>query len=417
MHNRSRQSFKGVSFLFILLLGILFVNGQEKINFRHARFEEFIEESKKSGKPVMIYFTGTGCTLCVKMERQVFPQPEIYQLFNNSFINIESFDDFHKPDSSIKKLRERYGIVSQPTFIFIDSTGRVIHKAGYKTSEAFLMVGKQALGNDNYRSWTDQFDKGEYKTDIIIKFLSVEQSPRLYAEDGYKCKAQEVLDRYFSSIPASEYSEEKNWDIIERFVANPYSSVFNYLLTNQHVFNKKYGEEAVNKKIFNVYNDAWSGNTDSEAFKNAGKTIQLSGHPMAKLLILVKKMKTEASINMTENKTGWERFVIKYNPVILKYSYLLDPYWLYSMTDDITIRTPNDLKSVTASNKWMENMLRQKENEDEDYLSVYARTLLLLGKKNAAIEAQKKAVEVAVRKNLDPKEIDEYKKVLTEYSK
>lgn len=403
--------------LLVLTLINSVVHAQETIRFKHVGYEDFIQEAKISGKPVMIYFTGTGCALCVKMERQVFPQPEIYELFNNSFINVESFDDFRKPDSSIKRLRAKYGVISQPTFIFIDAYGEVIHKSGYKDKADFLQIGKQALGNDNYRGWLEQFNQGAYQTEVVQKFLSVEQSPILYAEEDYRCKAQEVLNKYFASINPSEYTLPENWNIISKYVANPYSDIFNYLLKNQPIFEKKYGQEAVNKKIYSVYKAAWSGNTNSAAYKNVQQTIQGSAHPMAKLLIQIRKLGEESSSIEREKKTDWKDFILKYDETIRKYSNFIEPYWIYSITEDMTTRSPTDLKSISNANLWMKDILKHPENEDEDYYSAYAKTFYLLGNKISAIEMQKKAVEIATQHKVEQKYLDEYKAQLNEYSK
>ena len=152
-----------ISLLFFIFATFGNAKGQknETIDFSFLPYNDFIKKSKETGKPIMIYFTGTGCSLCIKMEKLVFPLEEIRNFYNSSFINIELFDDFKKPDSAIKQLQRKYGIVSQPTFIFIDSTGEVIHKSGYKEKNDFLLVGQQAIGTDNYRGWISLFDKGK----------------------------------------------------------------------------------------------------------------------------------------------------------------------------------------------------------------------------------------------------------------
>lgn len=116
------------------------------------------------------------------MEKNVFPKPEISQFYNNTFIAVESFDDSEKPDSATKQLRRRFGIISNPTFIFTDSTGTVIHKSGYKETEQFLLVGKQAISNENYKVWKEKIDKGLADASLMLKYLSAEQKPSLFNE-------------------------------------------------------------------------------------------------------------------------------------------------------------------------------------------------------------------------------------------
>jgi len=393
--------------------------GQQKetILFRYSTYNDFIRESKETGKPVMIYFTGTGCSLCIKMEKQVFPQKDIYSFFNESFINVELFDDFNKPDSAIKKLQSKYGIVSQPTFIFIDSTGEVIHKSGYKEKNDFLLVGQQAISSDNYRSWISIFEKGRIEIANLKKFLAVEQKPILYAVNDYKCKAQEILDKYFSSISKSEYSNSDNWEIINKYVSNPYSEIFKFLLENKSKYITTYGERAVNEKIFLVYKDAWSGSTSSSSYIKAEKMIAASSEPMAKLLIFLREMGDEAQKLKGKENIDWTAFMNKYSSSVIKHPYLVNPYLIYQISEEITTNTPNNLKSVEFSNKWMKAILDISANEDEDLFTEYAKTFYLLGDKKSAITVQRKAIEIAEKRQVEKKYLDEYKSLLETYMK
>ena len=390
---------------------------KETIQFSFLPYNDFLKKSKETGKPVMIYFTGTGCSLCVKMEKQVFPQEEIYSFYNKSFINVELFDDFKKPDSAIKKLQRKYGIVSQPTFIFIDSTGEVIHKSGYKEKNDFLLVGQQAIGSDNYRSWISLFDKGEVEINTLKKFLAVEHKPILYAEMDYRCKTQEMLDRYFSSIPSSEYSNSDNWEIIKKYVSNPYSNIFKFLLENKSKFISYYGEKEVNEKIYSVYQDAWSGSMESTSYRKAEKTIIESNEPMAKLVILFREMGDEARKNKEIENINWISFLNKYNSSVLQYSYVVRPYLIYQISEEITTKSPNDIKAVKFANTWLKSILEISTNVEEDFFSEYAKTFFLLGDKNNAINTQKRAIEIAEKRSVEKKYLDEYKSLLENYMK
>jgi thioredoxin-related protein len=390
---------------------------KETINFSFLPYNDFIKKSKETGKPIMMYFTGTGCSLCIKMEKQVFPQEEIHNFYNSSFINIELFDDFKKPDSAIKQLQRKYGIVSQPTFIFIDSTGEVIHKSGYKEKNDFLLVGQQAIGSDNYRGWISRFDKGEVEINTLRKFLTVEQKPILYAESDYRCKAQEMLDKYFSSIEFSKYSNSENWEIINKYVGNPYSEIFNFLLQNKSKFIVNHGEMEVNKKIYSVFKDAWSGSMQSASYIKAEKMIKESNEPMAKLLMIFRQMEDEARNNKRVENINWIDFLNKYNSIVLQNYYLVNPFLIYQISEEITTKTPNNLKAVKLINIWLKSILEISTNEDEDFFSEYAKTYFILGDKKSAINAQKRAIEIAEKRKVEKKYLAEYKSVLETYMK
>ena len=414
---------KCILFIIVMILvicstfGNAFSQKKETIQFSYLPYNDFIKKSKETGKPIMIYFTGTGCSLCIKMEKLVFPQEEIYTFYNKSFINIELFDDYKKPDSAIKILQRKYGIVSQPTFIFIDSNGDLIHKSGYKEKNDFLVVGQQAAGSDNYRSWISLFEKGKVEINTLRKFLAVEQKPVLYAEMDYRCKAQEMLDKYFSSISRSEYGNSENWEIIKKYVSNPYSDIFRFLLENKSKFISTYGDKEVNEKVYSVYQDAWSGSMESTSYIRAEKMISESNDPMAKLLLLFRKMEEEFRNNKRIENISWINFLNKYNSTILQYSYLVRPYLIYQISEEITIKTPNDFKALKIANSWLKSILEIPTNEDEDFFSEYAKTYFILGDKKSAITAQKRAIEIAEKRHIEKKYLDEYKALLDIYMK
>jgi thioredoxin-related protein len=407
----------GLLFFICASFGNALGQKNETINFSFLQYNDFIKKSKETGKPIMMYFTGTGCSLCIKMEKLVFPVEEIHNFYNSSFINVEIFDDFKKPDSAIKQLQRKYGIVSQPTFIFIDSTGEVIHKSGYKEKNDFLLVGQQAIGSDNYRGWISRFDKGEVEINTLKKFLAVEQKPILYANLDYRCKAQDMLDKYFSTIQSSEYSNSDNWEIINKYVGNPYSEIFKFLLEKKSKFIDNHGEREVNKKIYSVFQDAWSGDIKSASYIKAEKMIMESNEPMAKLLVIFRKMGDEARNNKRIENINWIDFLKKYNTIVLQNNYLVNPFLIYQISEQITTKNPNNLESVKIINTWLKSILEISTNEDEDFFSEYAKTYFILGDKKSAINAQKRAIEIAEKRKVEKKYLDEYKSLLETYKK
>lgn len=393
-------------------------SAQKTIALQQTNYNQFIAEAKAANKPVMIYFTGTGCGLCVKMEKQVFVKPAVYELYNSSFINVESFDDSKKPDAATKELRKKYGIVSNPTFIFIDTDGKVIHKSGYQPDDtSFSKVARQALSDDNYSKWLAKIESGKFDRATLEKFLSVEQKPAIYSSTYYDCASQKALDNYFASIPQTDYSSKENWAIIQSYVANPYSPVFTHILQNQSVYNKNFGEQVVNEKIYSVLKDAWSGARNEQPYKDAEKFIRNSSNPVAALVLQMNEMKL-AREELLEKKERWEDFIAKYGTFIDAYTYL-DKNNSYQSTEaakDICKRFSTDIKLVRVANKWMSDVVAA-EKPDEDYYAVYANTFYLLGDMKNAIIYQQKAIATAKEHEADKADLDLYQKSLQDYQR
>lgn len=390
---------------------------QDGIRFEKESFDGILHKAKKEHKTVMIYFTGSHCGLCIKMEKNVFPQPEIASLYNKSFINFESFDDWDKPDSATKKLRRQFGIISNPTFIFIDGDGNIIHKSGYKNTADFLITGKQALSsNDNYRAWLKEIQSGTIAAPTLAKFLTAEQNPAFYREMDYQCLAQQVLDRYFSSIPQHQYANAENWDIILKYVADPYSDIFSYLLDHTGEFEKKYGEKAVARKIYDVYDIAWSGATNADYFRKAEQFIRNSGRPSARLFVQIRDMRNAGNKIAKTDGAAWNSFVLSYDTLIANNGFLMsDGSYLPDWAESISHCTSVSRQTLQKANAWMAYLLSLPANQDYDYYATYARTFSRLGNKQEAAKYQQKAIELAIQDEADKEDIEAFRKTLATY--
>jgi len=113
-------------------------------------YEEALAASKKTGKPVLLDFTGHSCVNCRKMERAVLSKPEVLKQLGEDFIVASLYcdDKTTLPEKEqyksanngnrITTLGDKnvdievgiYGEVGQPIYIFVDSEGKVLKKAG-----------------------------------------------------------------------------------------------------------------------------------------------------------------------------------------------------------------------------------------------------------------------------------------------
>lgn len=113
-------------------------------------YDEALAAAKKTGKPVLLDFTGHSCVNCRKMERKVLSKPEILRELSQNFIVASLYCDekeaqlpenekyIAKDGSKIENLGQRnldlqltkFGSVAQPLYIFVDADGNVIKNAG-----------------------------------------------------------------------------------------------------------------------------------------------------------------------------------------------------------------------------------------------------------------------------------------------
>lgn len=79
--------------------------------------------ASNSDKNIMIFFTGTWCSPCRIMKRQVFADSEIMKAMDAEVVPVEINID----DPNSEALVKRYNIGATPTTIFINSEGKVIN--------------------------------------------------------------------------------------------------------------------------------------------------------------------------------------------------------------------------------------------------------------------------------------------------
>lgn len=127
-------------------------------------YQEALAAAKKTGKPVLLDFTGHSCVNCRKMERAVLSKPEVLRELSEHFIVASLYCDDKttlpeneqytaKDGSKVTTLGgknldlelTRFGAVAQPLYIFVDENGNVLRNAGgyVPDVERFMNIMKE----------------------------------------------------------------------------------------------------------------------------------------------------------------------------------------------------------------------------------------------------------------------------------
>lgn len=108
--------------------------------------EEFLTEAHQAGKPVIIDFSADWCLPCKELDKRTFSDPEVITL-SQSFVRLKA-DLTKSEDSSVKNLREKFGIGGVPTIVFIDSQGAEAKESrvtGFTGAKEFLERMKKVV--------------------------------------------------------------------------------------------------------------------------------------------------------------------------------------------------------------------------------------------------------------------------------
>lgn len=134
-------------------------------------YDEAMEEAKKSGKPLLVDFSGYGCVNCREMEASVWEEPQVKSLIQKEFVFVSLYTDdraklsnpmFVKENDKELKLTEigekwgflqryKFGANAQPYYVILDSDGKPLNNAYTydKNAENFKKFLEQGLKNYN----------------------------------------------------------------------------------------------------------------------------------------------------------------------------------------------------------------------------------------------------------------------------
>ncbi len=139
----------------------------------HAKFDDYdlgMEYASRTGKPVMIDFTGYGCVNCRKMELAVWTDPQVSDLIENEYVLITLYvDNKEKLPEPVKIVengterplrtvgdkwsylqRVKFGANAQPFYVLLDNEGKPLNKSYSYDEDIEKYVDFLKTGLSNY---------------------------------------------------------------------------------------------------------------------------------------------------------------------------------------------------------------------------------------------------------------------------
>lgn len=186
-----------------LLLVILIISlgnqlrAQEGIRFEEGSFTEILKKAKSLNKPVFIDVFTSWCGPCKRMAKEVFPQKEVGEKFNASFINYAL--DAEKGEGV--ELALKYKVGSYPTYLFVNGDGVLLYRSlGSMPAEKFLTEAVTALGEyadpKPFAGWEDEYESRKNEKQFVWDYIQKRKKLKLSCADQ--------LDQYFSLCTTDE---------------------------------------------------------------------------------------------------------------------------------------------------------------------------------------------------------------------
>ena len=124
----------------------IFGRGTQIVEPQFTDYNEALQASLQTGKPILIDFTGYGCVNCRKMEASVWTDPRVSEIINKRYILVSLFVDdktpLREPVSIVENgtktkirtvgdkwsllQRYKFGANAQPFYVVVDSKGNLL---------------------------------------------------------------------------------------------------------------------------------------------------------------------------------------------------------------------------------------------------------------------------------------------------
>lgn len=233
----------------LFLLWIFAVAGfavSAQTDFRTLSFKEALKVAQQEKKMVFIDFYTDWCGPCKMMARDVFPQKQVGDFFNAKFVCLKL--DAEKEG---KELAHTYKVNAYPTFLVIDTDGKV---------QAEM---KGAMGADEFINKLEGLLNPEYAPERLTALYAggnrtpevVDRYAMYLLEHGQEKEGMKVVDDYFASLADNARLKTENAFLFTRYTTELDDEKATFMVAHQQDFDVSVREE-IDRKIWQLHHTA-----------------------------------------------------------------------------------------------------------------------------------------------------------------
>ena len=348
--------------------------GQDGIEFFDGDWKSILAQAEKEDKLVFVDAYTVWCGPCKKMARDVFPQKEVGDFYNEKFINVQM--DMEKGEGLT--LARKYKVAVYPTLLFVAPDGALVHRsAGYKDSPDFIALGNSALDpSKRISSLKERFENGDRNPDFLKNYTAV-----LY--EAYDGSHVPIAEAYLKT--QQDLNTIENMSFIFKYVNDVNSPLFDHFLENKDLYVQTFGQMEVSTKFQTLIYSSINESSDKSSLEQIDA--------LYKKVYPEKAEQLSAAFRLTYYRQAGDRENFAKSAIQYYKDFpsedpgeLNDMAWtFYTVVDD--------KKQLKQAVKWAKQSIKLDNNfyNNDTLAALYSK----LGKKKSAIKAAKKAIEIA----------------------
>jgi thioredoxin-related protein len=212
------------------------VNAQKSIAFTKGTLSEVLAQAKKENKLVFIDCYTSWCGPCKMMEKYVFTNDTVANFFNKTFINYKL--DMEKGEGI--GVAAEYRVGSYPTYLFLDGTGKQIHRSANRMPVVEFMAEAQKASNPAETSFAmeERYAAGERNPEFMVKYID-------QLKKGNINKAKRIFQETLATVSDDVLKTNIGWEIMTMFPLTEEDRFYKFLTANEAYFVAKQGKEEV----------------------------------------------------------------------------------------------------------------------------------------------------------------------------
>jgi thiol-disulfide isomerase/thioredoxin len=359
--------------LFCFLPKVLFAqsNPTKGIQFIHENWQTALDSAKKYEKLIFLDAYTTWCAPCKAMNRDVFTHPKISRFYNEQFINVKM--DMEKGDGLA--LAQAYQIKAYPTFLFINATGKAVHRAvGFQEIDVFLQLGKAALNQeDRLDAWNNRFATGNRDALFLRNYIQK-------LSDAQDPKCIKIVETYLNT--QTDWRSQAHLGLIYRMVETTDTPLYRFLVENKDTFQNIFGKYDIEIKIQNLLTDKLHNEKALPPLPIADSLIALTYPKKAKRMIPNYQM---TYYRLKGDRTNYANAAVQY------FKQFEDSAEELNETAQTFYEVVDDPKMLKKAVKWAKRAL-QKEKKQLYFLTL-AQLYVKMGEERCAQKVLNNAIE------------------------